>query len=435
MAALANGFYRAMVPIMRLALALSFRRVRVLHDERVPRRGAVLLAANHPSTWTDVLLLDVAFGRRFHFLAQEEQFHPWPRKILLRLYGTLPLSSREHRADATARNAGTFRRCEALFDRGEAVAVFPEGISRAARGLLPLRHGAARLVLSYAARHGGRRPLALVPVGIHYSDRTAFRSEVTVDVGEAIPSAEWRARGGGNPEEAACRLTERMAAEMRGLVLEAGDRRHALVFSVLERLAAGGAGSLELESARRLSQALMDSRRDRPEEFARLERRARAFERMRSALVVSDSALGERALPGRAGAALALLAGSAPALAGLAIHALPAALTHVATRRYASEPSRVAFARIASGFLFFTLAYGAGIALLLAGARIRPVWLLAIVPLSALLGGIALAYTRRMRLEHERCRVAWISRRHGRMVRRARRERNLLRAQALRLLS
>ena len=81
----AKGFHRAMVPLMRLALRMSFRRVVVLHAERVPRQGAVLLVANHPSTWTDVLLLDAVFGRRFHFLADEEQFHPWTRRVLLDL--------------------------------------------------------------------------------------------------------------------------------------------------------------------------------------------------------------------------------------------------------------------------------------------------------------------------------------------------------------
>jgi 1-acyl-sn-glycerol-3-phosphate acyltransferase len=428
----AKGVYRAVLPLMRLVLAVAFARVRVLHGERLPREGGVLLVANHPSTWTDVVLLDAALGRGFHFLAQEEQFRPWPRGILLRLYGALPLSSREHRPDALARNEATFLRCEELFDRGEGVAVFPEGISRVDRGFLPLKHGAARLALSYAARRESGGPFALVPVGIHYSDRTAFRSRVTISVGPAIPAAEWGVPGAGDPEEQASRLTERMAEAMHGLVLELADRRLATLFSVLEPIAADRAGSLELEHARLLARALVDSRRSHPADLARLERRARAFDRMRRALGVSQGALGERSRVDRAEDLLALLAGALPALAGLAIHALPAALTQAATGRYASEPSRVAFARIASGFLFFSLFYGAGGALLVARTGLHPAWLLVLVPLSGLLGLFAQGYTRRVRLERERWRLARISRRHGRFVRRARRERETLRAQMLR---
>jgi len=430
----ARVFQAAMVPVMRAAVAVHFRRVQVLHGERVPPEGAVLLLANHPSTWTDVLLLDAALGRRFHFLAQEEQFHPWPRMALLRLYGTLPLSSREHRADAMERNAATFQRCEALFDRGEGVAAFPEGISLVDRGLLPLKHGAARLALSYASRRAGRS-LSLVPVGLHYSDRTAFRSDVTVSVGEAIPAGEWLSPQAGDREAAASRLTERMAGAIGALVLESGDHRHERVFSALEPLAAGDAGSLELETARRLAQALAGWRRSRPADFARLEREAHVLERTSRALGVSVPALGERSRADPAGAQLALLVGAVPALAGLAVHALPALLTRAATRRYASEPSQVAFARIASGFLFFGSAYGAGIALLLAVARVHASLLLLLVPLSVLLGAITLSYAERLRCEYERARLACLSRRHGRLVLRARRARAFLLGQLDRLRS
>jgi len=422
----AKGFHRGMVPLMQLALRICFRRVRVLHAERVPRQGAVLLVANHPSTWTDVLLLDAVLGRRFHFLAHGEQFHPWPRKILLDLYGTLPLWSQERTAGARARNEATFLRCEALFDRAEGVAVFPEGISRVDRGMLPLKHGAARLALSYASRHDAQRPFALVPIGIYYSDRTAFRSEVTVSVGKAVPIPAQPAFEGSDAEEEARRLTERMAEEMHALVLQELDHSLAGTFAELDPLAADGNESLDFEAARVLAKLLADERRDHPLELARFARRCRRFGRMRAALGVSGAALAPRSRANRARDWLALAAGAIPALAGVAIHAFPATLTHVATQRYVGEPSRVAFARIASGLLFLTLFYGAGIAFLLFRTPVHPVWVLALVPVSVLLGLFSYEYARRLRLECERSRVAWLARCHGRFVRRALLERETL---------
>ena len=426
------GIHRGMIPLMRLALALSFKHVRVRHGERMPRTGAILLVANHPSTWTDVVLLDSLLGRRLHFLAQDEQFHPWPRRVLLELFGTLPLSSIEHRPDAVARNEATFRRCEKLFDRREAVAVFPEGISLVDRGLLPLKHGAARLALSYVARRGDRR-LSLVPVGIHYSDRTAFRSDVTVSVGRAIPVETWRSFDPCDLEAAASRVTENMEEAMRGLVLEGMDPPRARLFSVMESVVAGRMGSLELETARLLARSLADETRNHPGDVARLERHARAYRRIRNALGVSDPALAERSRAERAGAILGIALGFVPALAGMGIHALPGALTRAATRRYIPQPSQVAFARIGSGFLFFSLTYGAGI-LLLVGTRVPHAWIPGIVLLCLLLGAVALEYAPRARLESERWRIAWISRRHGRLIRRVRRERCFLCARAIGLL-
>jgi 1-acyl-sn-glycerol-3-phosphate acyltransferase len=122
----AHAFYYMMVPLMRLALAVHFRRLHVLHADAFPKKGAVLVVANHPSRWTDVVVLDIALRRGLHYLAGADQFHPWPRGALMRLYGALPVFDRTLRPDYSERNARTFRRCEWLFDVGEGVP-FPEG--------------------------------------------------------------------------------------------------------------------------------------------------------------------------------------------------------------------------------------------------------------------------------------------------------------------
>lgn len=424
--------YRAMFPLMWLAVAVCFRRFRVLHRERFPRHGAVLVVANHPSTWTDVLLLDVALGRGLHFLAQEDLFRPWARGALLRLYGALPLTRSELKPDAATRNAMTFRRCETLFDRGECVTIFPEGVSLVDRGLLPFRHGAARLALSYVtSRPAG--PFAIVPVGIHYGDRTGFRSDVTVSVGRPIAGDRRGGTESKEPHEAARVLTERVSEAMRGQVLDFRHARDADLFAALEPLRAGDGSSLDLASARRLARTLGEWRRRDPETFTRLERRARRLERARRALRVHETALRARGIPERLETLAFAALGALPAVAGLAIHAIPAALTEAATRRYAREPSRVAFARITSGFFFYLLAWGWGTAAL---ARLRaPLPAIAAAPvLFAALGLFALAYTRRMRIEIDRMRLAWLSRRHPRLVRRARRDARALGARVRRLL-
>jgi hypothetical protein len=295
--------------------------------------------------------------------------------------------------------------------------------------MLPLKHGAARLALSYASRHDARLPFALVPIGIYYSDRTAFRSEITVSVGSAVPIAALRAFSASDPDGAASRLTEHMAEQIRSLMLQDMDRSLAGLFAELEPLAADRNGFLDLNAARLLAKRLADERREFPVAFARFARRCRRFARMRAALGVSGAALAPRSRADRARGWLALAAGAIPALAGIAIHALPALAIRAATRRYAGEPSRVAFARIASGLLFLALFYGACAALLL-GTRLHRAWALGLVPVAVPLGLLAHGWARRVGLECERSRVAWIARRHGRFVRRALVERESLRLHA-----
>ena len=180
----ALGFAGVQV-VMDAAIRVHFSRVTVVGAGRFRRRGPVLLVANHPAAWTDVVVLDVALGRKLHFVAHESLFRPWIRGLALRLYAALPLRFRREGAAGTEPNRGTYEHCHALFRRGEVVAFFPEGVSAGDRTLAPLKTGAARLALDYVARGGWH--LALIPVALRYEDRAAFRSRLDVVVGRPIP--------------------------------------------------------------------------------------------------------------------------------------------------------------------------------------------------------------------------------------------------------
>lgn len=197
-------------PLLQIAAWTAFRRIITLHAERFPHHGAVLVAANHPAAWTDVVVLDVALRRKLHFITAEPLFQPWWRGLLLRLFGSLPVRFGHDPHDG-ATNRETFDRCHALFQRGEVVAFFPEGVSFDDRTLAPLRPGTARLALE-AARAG--TALCLVPVALHYENRMAFRSDVRIAVGSAIPIP----MGGDDGEEGARSLTGRIAVRLEALL-------------------------------------------------------------------------------------------------------------------------------------------------------------------------------------------------------------------------
>ena len=344
----------------------------------------------------------------------------------MRLYGALPVYDRTLRPDYSERNALTFRHCEWLFDVGEGVAIFPEGVSRTDRTLLPLKHGAARLALSYAGS-AAASSFAMIPVGLYYSNRTAFRSDVTVSVGEPIDRSKILAWGSGEGEEAVRGLTARIADALRAVLLEVADPRKVALLSVLEPIAAPASGSLDLESVRALAGRIAELERGRPLEYAQLERTARAFERARRSLRVSSRALAEP----RNGDALrrraSLVAGAPPALIGAVLHALPVALTRAVTRRYASDPSQAAFARIASAFWLYALAVAGG-AIVLFAVLGHTAWLLILLPTALLSGIFLIAYSEWARSEWEAWRLARMERRHLALVSRARRLRGWLRA-------
>jgi len=220
---LVAGFFGLAALVMRGIVWVYFRRLVPQGLERFPRSRPVLLVANHPAAWTDAVVLDVVLGRKLHFITSERLFHPLMRSVLLRMFGSLPVRF-GHNEDAALVNRMTFDRCHELLGRREVVAFFPEGVSGGDRTLLPLRPGAARLLIEQAVWEGEIPPM--IPVALYYEDRTAFREDVLVVVGEPIPFLPVSAASV-DMAEAAKNFTARISAALETTLAQARALRHA----------------------------------------------------------------------------------------------------------------------------------------------------------------------------------------------------------------
>ncbi len=127
--------------------------------EHVPRRGPVLIAANHRSYFdvAAIALVAARLGRPVRFLAKRELFDLPVVGWLTRALGGIPVDRDDAGASREARS-----RAEAALRAGEAVIVLPQGtIPRGAAFFDPVLHGktgTARLAASTGA--------PVVPVGI-----------------------------------------------------------------------------------------------------------------------------------------------------------------------------------------------------------------------------------------------------------------------------
>ncbi|HEY0776706.1 MAG TPA: 1-acyl-sn-glycerol-3-phosphate acyltransferase, partial [Gemmatirosa sp.] len=121
-------------------------------------------------------------------------------------------------AERAAANAAMFRAAETALAAGDAIALFPEGISHLRPSLAPLKTGAARLALG-AARELGAFPI--VPVGITLDDRAIFRSTGLLVVGPPVGWADLAAAvapGDGEPAPDLVRaLTRRIDEALRAV--------------------------------------------------------------------------------------------------------------------------------------------------------------------------------------------------------------------------
>jgi 1-acyl-sn-glycerol-3-phosphate acyltransferase len=180
---------------------------------RPPRNGPVLLVANHIS-WLDILVMHAACYCRFVSKADVKQ---WPLIGTLATGGGTIYIERESRRDAVR----VVHRVTQSLQRGEVVAVFPEGTTGDGVTLLPFHANLIQAAISAAA------PIQPVALGfVDVASGGISRSPSYIG-DETMVGSVWRTLSGsplvavvhyGEPEEAAGRSRREWAADLRSAV-------------------------------------------------------------------------------------------------------------------------------------------------------------------------------------------------------------------------
>jgi glycerol-3-phosphate O-acyltransferase / dihydroxyacetone phosphate acyltransferase len=178
----------------------------------VPRSGPVLLVANHPNSLIDPAVVAGVAHRPVRFLAKHTLFRGEFVSWIVRGAGSIPVYRQVDAAGMMHQNQDAF---EAVFEAlatGSAVGIFPEGLSHSQSHLAPLKTGAARIALGAAERLGTSFPI--IPVGLTFERRDAFRSRGLVLIGNPVVWDDISRAGTGNVE-ATQELTRRIDSALR----------------------------------------------------------------------------------------------------------------------------------------------------------------------------------------------------------------------------
>ena len=136
-----------LTPLLRLAF-----RVQVDGKARIPRRGPVIIAANHIS-FIDSLFLPLVVGRRVTFLAKAEYFDNPRTAWFFRMAGQIPI-----RRDGGSASDRALESAREVLEAGGALAIYPEGTRSPDGRLYKGRTGIARMALGC--------DVPVLPVGI-----------------------------------------------------------------------------------------------------------------------------------------------------------------------------------------------------------------------------------------------------------------------------
>jgi glycerol-3-phosphate O-acyltransferase/dihydroxyacetone phosphate acyltransferase len=205
----------ALFPAVARAGAFVYYRIRYA-GERVPRTGPVLLVANHPNSLLDPMVVVAAARRPVRFLAKAPLFIDPKTKWLVTAAGAIPVYRRDDDPALVDRNTDAFRAVHAALARGDAVGIFPEGLSHSEPALAPLKTGAARM--AFGAFELTRATFPIIPIGLDFRQKDVFRSDALAVVGAPVSWDDLGARSL-DDAEAVREMTARIAAGLQRVTL------------------------------------------------------------------------------------------------------------------------------------------------------------------------------------------------------------------------
>lgn len=320
----------------RFVVRRYYSTIEVTGRDRIPPSGPVVFTANHPNSMFDPAVVGLTVGRPVHFVSKAPLFELPVFGTLMRALGMVPAFRGRDDMGRVVENVASLEVAAQWLMRGEAIGIFPEGLSHDLPRVEFVRGGAARMAVA-AARAGA--PVIIVPLGLNYECKEQFKSDIWVRVGEPIDVAAELPNLGSDDRKAARELTNMIDRRLKSVVVHLNEPDWAPFLPDLEVLLPpppefAHVPGAPLRQRKRIAEAMnYFLANDR----ARAEAMAAAIEAQRQALASeglhlrSDIiALHGRKLAAKIARQIAWLAISLPpALAGLLHHSVPVVATHL----------------------------------------------------------------------------------------------------------
>lgn len=182
--------YEFLQPTVHLCLQFYCKRLSFEGVENISKDKPILFCGSHSNSFLDALFLCSCLDRPVYPLARGDAFRkPLMAKILWD-FKMLPIFRQsEGEADANAKNEASFQKCQELFKENKQVLIYPEGVCKHQRKILPLKKGAA--VMAQRAWAEGL-DVQVIPVGITYDDYFKWGKKCDVVFGKPLQVSDFQ---------------------------------------------------------------------------------------------------------------------------------------------------------------------------------------------------------------------------------------------------
>lgn len=353
-----------------------FRKIQVLGIENVIP-GPVIFAINHPNNLIDSLVVAYAIERKIHYLATAQLFRNKIMSLFLHSMGVIPVYRKQDDTSSGQKNISMFQACYEILKDGGAIGIYPEGTTHAEPRIRKIKTGAARIALeAEMLYHPG---VKLVPVGLNFSVRKSFRSEVIVSIGPPIAASTYLEKYQLAPAETVEQLTDDLQKAIEAQVIVVDEPELDRLVQQIEEIYKGelirdlieirGLKREEIDRfqlSKRLIAGIHYFNEKNPDLIRRIQEEIETYsgrlkkikvqDRLIEALVNNPTSYRRFILR-----VVLLLICLPPALWGAVNHFFPYQISRLVSRKIAKKETDYATVRILSGMVLYTLFYAAQI--------------------------------------------------------------------------
>jgi len=215
-----GGFiYKIIRPFAKITIGAYFRKLHISNAERIPVRGPLIVACNHPNSFTEACVLATYQSRTLHFLVRGDVFRQPVIAWFLKQTNQIPIYRFRDGFSGLKKNENTFSACYEKLANGAAIVIFAEASSVFEKRLRPIQKGTARLAFGAWEKKQIKEELHILPVGINYTHGDRFRSELMLNFGEPLRLSDYRDSYLENAQHAINNLTADLEMAMKELVI------------------------------------------------------------------------------------------------------------------------------------------------------------------------------------------------------------------------
>jgi 1-acyl-sn-glycerol-3-phosphate acyltransferase len=207
--------YQLLLLPAKLAIYFYCRKVTINKKEMLRMPGPLLIAANHPNSFLDAIVLASIFKSTIYSLARGDAFIGKMTNKIFAALNMLPVYRVSEGTENIENNYTTFDACQKLFEQNKIVLIFSEGRCINEWHLRPLKKGTARLAINAWENN---IPLKVLPLGINYSSFRFYGKNLILNFGTIISKKDMEGylSNGRSIKE----FNERLQSQLEKLVYE-----------------------------------------------------------------------------------------------------------------------------------------------------------------------------------------------------------------------